>query len=46
MLKLSVTNKLDGIKAWSLQARETCPASIGVDGELVDACKGGEFKVR
>ena len=40
MLKLSVTNKLDGIKSWSLQARETCPASIGVDGELVDACKG------
>ena len=40
MLKLSETNKLDGIKSWSLQARETCPASIGVDGELVDACKG------
>ena len=40
MLKLSVTSKLDGIKSWSLQALETCPASIGADGELVDACKG------
>ena len=40
MLKLSVTSKLDGIKSWSLQAIETCPASIGADGELVDACKG------
>ena len=40
MLKLSVTTKLDGIKSWSLQAIETCPASIGADGELVDACKG------
>ena len=40
MLKLSVTSKLDGIKSWSLQALETCPGSIGADGELVDACKG------
>ena len=40
MLKLSVTTKLDGIKSWSLQALETCPGSIGVAGELVDACKG------
>ena len=39
-MKLSVTTKLDGIKSWSLQALETCPGSIGVDGELVDACKG------
>ena len=40
IVKLSVTGKLDGIKSWSLQAIETCPGSIGVDGELVDACKG------
>ena len=39
-IKLSITSKLDGIKSWSLQARETCPGSIGKDGELVDACKG------
>ncbi len=42
MLKLSVTNK-----------RETCPASIGVDGELVDASQrrkscetGGHSKIK
>ena len=40
MMKLSVTSKLDGVKSWSLQALETCPGSIGVDGELVDSCKG------
>lgn len=40
MIKLSKTSKLDGILSWSLQALETCPASIGKDGELVDACKG------
>ena len=39
-MKLSVTSKLDGVKSWSLQALETCPGSIGVAGELVDACKG------
>ena len=27
-------------KSWSLEAITTCPASIGEDGELVDACKG------
>ena len=36
---LSNTAKL-GVKSWSLQALNTCPASIGSDGELVDACKG------
>lgn len=40
LIKLSVTSKLDGIKSWSLPAIETCPASIGADGELVDVCKG------
>lgn len=40
MVKLSKTSKLDGILSWSLQAIETCPGSIGADGELVDACKG------
>lgn len=39
VVKLSNTSKL-GVKSWSLQALNTCPASIGVDGELVDACKG------
>lgn len=40
MLKLSKTSKLDGIKSWSLQAIDTCPGSMGSNGELVDACKG------
>lgn len=39
-VKLSKTSKLDGILSWSLQAIETCPASKGLDGELVPACKG------
>lgn len=43
-VKLSKTSKLDGILSWSLQAIETCPASIKevIDGVpvLVDACKG------
>jgi hypothetical protein len=39
-VKLSKTSKLDGILSWSLQAVETCPGSIGLDGELVAACKG------
>lgn len=38
--KFSKVSKLDGIRSWSLQALETCPASIGADGELVAACKG------
>jgi hypothetical protein len=40
MIRLSKTSKLDGILSWSLQAVETCPASVGKDGELVPACKG------
>lgn len=40
MIKLSVTSKLDGIKSWSLQAIDTCPGSMGKDGELVAACQG------
>ena len=40
MLRLSKTSKLDGIRSWSLEAINTCPASIGSDGQLVDACKG------
>lgn len=40
MVKLSKTGKLDGILSWSLQARDTCPGSIGANGELVAACKG------
>ena len=40
MIKLSKTSKLDGILSWSLQALETCPASVDASGELVDACKG------
>lgn len=38
-VKLSNTSKL-GVKSWSLQAINTCPASLGKNGELVDACKG------
>lgn len=37
--KLSATSKL-GCLSWSLQALETCPGSVGVDGELVPACSG------
>ena len=39
-MKLSVTSKLDGIRSWSLQALDTCPASKKSDGTLVDACSG------
>ena len=37
--KLSKTSKLDGILSWSLQALETCPASMD-NGVLVPACSG------
>jgi len=40
MLRISTTSKLDGVRSWSLQARETCPGSFGPDGELVPACQG------
>ena len=39
-IRISVTSKLDGVRSWSLQARETCPGSIGADGQLVPACAG------
>ena len=39
LVKLSLTSKLEGIYSWSLAALETCPGSLGEDGELVDACK-------
>lgn len=39
MIRLSETSKLDGIKSWSLQARDTCPGSV-VKGQLVPACAG------
>lgn len=39
IVRLSNTSKL-GVKSWSLQALNTCPASIGADGELVPACSG------
>lgn len=39
MVKLSKTSKL-GTKSWSLQAIETCPGSVGKDGNLVPACSG------
>ena len=38
-VKVSKTSKMP-CKSWSLEAITTCPASIGEDGELVDACKG------
>lgn len=37
--KLSKASKMP-CRSWSLQALETCPASIGADGELVPACEG------
>lgn len=40
MIHLSKTSKLDGIKSWSLIARDTCPGSLGADGLLVPACAG------
>lgn len=40
MIRISKTSKLDGILSWSLQAIDTCPASIGADGALVPACSG------
>jgi hypothetical protein len=40
MIRISTTSKLDGVRSWSLQARETCPGSFGSDGELVPACVG------
>ena len=39
-IRISVTSKLDGIRSWSLEALDTCPASKQADGTLVDACKG------
>lgn len=39
VVKLSDTAKL-GVKSWSLQAYNTCPASMDGNGELVDACRG------
>jgi len=39
MIKLSKASKMP-CRSWSLQAIDTCPASKGADGELVDACKG------
>ena len=39
MIRISKVSKLDGIRSWSLQARETCPGSIDkITGQLVDAC--------
>ena len=37
--KISKTSKL-GTLSWSLQAIETCPGSVGDDGQLVAACSG------
>lgn len=39
IVMLSNTKKL-GVKSWSLQALNTCPASIDSEGNLVDACSG------
>jgi len=39
MMKLRKTSKL-GTYSWSLQALETCPGSVGENGELVPACSG------
>jgi hypothetical protein len=39
MIKLSKASKMP-CRSWSLVARETCPASIDSNGELVPACRG------
>lgn len=40
-LNISRTSKLDGVRSWSLEARETCPGSIDPStGQLVPACAG------
>lgn len=39
LVRLSKVSKL-GVYSWSLQALNTCPASIKSSGELVDSCKG------
>lgn len=39
IVMLSNTKKL-GVKSWSLQALNTCPASVDDKGNLVDACSG------
>ncbi|WP_018123361.1 GP88 family protein [Desulfovibrio oxyclinae] len=39
MIRISKVSKLDGIKSWSLPARETCPGAK-VNGELCPVCKG------
>jgi hypothetical protein len=38
-IKLSKASKMP-CRSWSLQALDTCPASIGTDGKLVPACSG------
>lgn len=40
MIRLSQTDKLDGILSWSLVARDTCPGAVDKDGALVPACRG------
>jgi hypothetical protein len=39
-INISKTSKLDGVRSWSLEARETCPGAIAGNGELVPACAG------
>jgi len=39
MIKLSKPSKMPCL-SWSLEALVTCPGSVGVNGELVDACQG------
>lgn len=40
-INISKTSKLDGVRSWSLEARETCPGSINpATGQLVPACAG------
>jgi hypothetical protein len=40
-IRISTTSKLDGVRSWSLEARETCPGSINpATGDLVPACAG------
>lgn len=40
MVHLSKTQKMDGIRSWSLPALSTCPGARNRDGSIVPVCQG------
>ena len=40
LIHLSRTQKMDGIKSWSLPALDTCPGARGPNGTIVQVCQG------